>query len=48
MRVALTPVEQGPQYWAQFFALLGQQVFGARRVLLIEAPLDDPGFLQPL
>jgi len=47
-RVALAPVEQGPQHRAQLLAFLGQQVFGARRVLLIEPPLDDPGFLQPL
>jgi hypothetical protein len=46
--VALAPVEQGLQHRAQLFTLLRQQVFGARRVLLIEPPLDDPGFLQPL
>jgi hypothetical protein len=46
--VALAPVEQGPQHRAQLLAFLGQQVFGARRVLLIETPLDDPGFFRPL
>ena len=46
--MSLAPVEQGLQHRAQLFAFWGQQVFGARRVLLIETPLDDPGFLQPL
>jgi len=46
--VALAPVEQGPQHRAQLFALFGQYIFGARRVLLVKPPLDDPGFLQPL
>ena len=26
----------------------GQQIFGARRVLLVEAPLDDAGFFEAL
>jgi hypothetical protein len=46
--VALAPVEQGPQHRAQLSSFLGQQIFRARRVLLIETPFDDPGFLQPL
>src|SRR5215469_4265172 len=47
-RVALAPVEQCPQHRAQLFALLRQQIFGARGMLLVETPLDDPGFLEPL
>jgi len=46
--VALPPVEQGLEHRAQLFAFLGQYIFGAWRVLLIEAPFDDPGVLQPL
>jgi hypothetical protein len=43
--VALAPVEQSPQHRSQLFAFLGQQIFGAWLALLIEALLDDPGFL---
>ena len=46
--MALAPFEQRLQHRTELFALLGQYVFGARRVLLIEAPLYDPGLLQPL
>ena len=46
-RVALAPVEQGLEHRSQLFALLGQYIFGAWRVLLIKTSLDNPGFLEP-
>src|SRR5438477_11173599 len=48
MGVPASPVEQRLEHRAERAALIGQDIFGARRVLLIEAPLDDAGFLEPL
>src|SRR4051794_33619467 len=48
VRVAASPVEQGLQYRAERPAFWGQDIFGARRVLLVEATLDDAGFFEPL
>jgi hypothetical protein len=39
--VLAPPVPQRAKYRAQFLALLGQQVFGARRVIGVEPALDD-------
>src|SRR5262249_33818823 len=47
-RVALAPFEQGLENGTELLALVGQQVLGARRMLLVEAPLDDPRVLQSL
>jgi len=44
--VALAPFKQGLQHRAQLLTDLGQKVFGTRRMLLVEAALDDPRFLE--
>src|SRR5438067_7720915 len=48
VRVAASPVEQGLQHRAERPAFCGQDIFGARRVLLVEMAFDDAGFLEPL
>src|SRR6516162_11282098 len=47
-RVFLAPVPKRTQHWPQLAALGGEQILGARRVLLVEAPLDEAGLLQGL
>src|SRR5437763_14909714 len=48
MRVGASPIEQRLQYRPERATFRGQQIFGARRVLLVEAPLDDAGFFEAL
>jgi len=48
MRVGASPIEQRLQHRAERATFRGQQIFGARRVLLVEAPLDDAGFFEAL
>ena len=47
-RMFQTPVLECAQHRPELAALGGEQIFGARGVLLVEAPLDQIGLLQSL
>src|SRR5215831_11350676 len=47
-RMLFAPGSQRPQHRSQLAALVGEQIFGAWRVLLVESPLDEAGLLQDL
>jgi hypothetical protein len=48
MRVGASPVEQGFQHRTERPAFWGQEIFGAGRVLLVEAAFDNAGFFEAL
>src|ERR1700757_5070279 len=44
--IARAPLQERPEHGAKILAAVGQQIFRARRMLLVEAPFDDPRFFE--